>query len=144
MVTATAGECSNTPAASSAVTMTTSATSVSRSDSVTVRVRRSSTGVDLRECPLCYDEFPVSEYPDLLLQCNHKSCAACMAEYLKIEIGESRIDISCPECSERIHPTDIQKLLKSDTHMNKYEQFMVRRVLVRDPDTRWCPAPDCG
>ena len=67
-----------------------------------------------------------------------------MEEYLKIEIGESRIDISCPECTERLHPTDIQKLLKSDIHMNKYEEFMVRRVLVRDPDTRWCPAPDCG
>ena len=113
-------------------------------ESVTVRTRRSSAGVELRECPLCYDELPVSDFPELLLQCNHKSCAGCMEEYLKIEIGESRIDISCPECTERLHPTDIQKLLKSDIHMNKYEEFMVRRVLVRDPDTRWCPAPDCG
>lgn len=121
------------------------ASSLRTSDSVTVRTRRNSSGVELRECPLCYDEYPSSSYPELTLQCNHKSCSDCMEEYLKIEIGESRIDISCPECTERLHPSDIQKLLKSDTHhINKYEEFMVRRVLVRDPDTRWCPAPDCG
>lgn len=28
--------------------------------------------------------------------------------------------------------------------MNKYEDFMVRRVLLGDPDSRWCPAPDCS
>ena len=35
-------------------------------------------------------------------------------------------------------------LLDDEVLMNKYEEFMVRRVLVLDPDTRWCPAPDCG
>lgn len=28
--------------------------------------------------------------------------------------------------------------------MTKYEEFMVRRVLLTDPDSRWCPAPDCS
>ncbi|KAG5857122.1 hypothetical protein ANANG_G00015210 [Anguilla anguilla] len=28
--------------------------------------------------------------------------------------------------------------------MEKYEEFMLRRWLVADPDCRWCPAPDCG
>jgi hypothetical protein len=27
--------------------------------------------------------------------------------------------------------------------INKYEEFMLRRILVTIPDTRWCPAPDC-
>jgi hypothetical protein len=29
------------------------------------------------------------------------------------------------------------------TLIQKYEEFMLRRVLVTIPDTRWCPAPDC-
>uniref|UniRef100_A0A3B4BJJ4 RBR-type E3 ubiquitin transferase n=1 Tax=Periophthalmus magnuspinnatus TaxID=409849 RepID=A0A3B4BJJ4_9GOBI len=28
--------------------------------------------------------------------------------------------------------------------MEKYEEFMLRRWLVAEPDCRWCPAPDCG
>ena len=35
-------------------------------------------------------------------------------------------------------------VLEDPVLMGKYEEFMVRRVLVLDPDTRWCPAPDCG
>lgn len=101
-------------------------------------------GIERLECPLCFDERPTSSFAELDLACFHKSCDSCMEQYLKIEIGESRVDITCPECPERLHPSDIQKLLKSDTHMLKYEEFMLRRVLMSDPDTRWCPAPDCG
>lgn len=44
-----------------------------------------------------------------------------------------------------MHPSDIQTLLKSHpTVISKYEDFMVRRVLLADPDSRWCPAPDCS
>jgi len=36
-------------------------------------------------------------------------------------------------------------MILNDTNIyNKYEDFMVRRVLATDPDTRWCPQPDCG
>ena len=105
----------------------------------------STTGTELRECPLCYDELAASDYPELTLTCGHMSCSDCLREYLKIEIGESRVDISCPECKERLHPADIHSILKDNTACTaKYEEFMIRRVLVTDPDTRWCPAPDCG
>ena len=63
---------------------------------------------------------------------------------LEIEITESRINISCPECTEKFHPNDIRNILQNPSLMDKYEDFMVRRVLVSDPDARWCPAPDCG
>lgn len=38
---------------------------------------------------------------------------------------------------------DIRMILNDKTQFEKYEDFMVRRVLAVDPDTRWCPAPDC-
>lgn len=96
-----------------------------------------------RECPLCLNSRPPEDFPDIMT-CHHRSCLTCLQTYLQIEITESRINISCPECTEKYHPNDIQLILQNDTLMKKYEDFMVRRVLVADPDARWCPAPDCG
>ncbi|XP_018328538.1 E3 ubiquitin-protein ligase RNF19A-like isoform X2 [Agrilus planipennis] len=75
--------------------------------------------------------------------CGHRSCLSCLQQYLRIEISESRVSISCPECSEPIHPNEIRSILDDQHVYEKYEDFMVRRVLAVDPDTRWCPAPDC-
>uniref|UniRef100_A0A182S6M9 RBR-type E3 ubiquitin transferase n=1 Tax=Anopheles maculatus TaxID=74869 RepID=A0A182S6M9_9DIPT len=96
------------------------------------------------ECPLCYDVLPSSDEYYPLLNCKHYACRACLENYLMIQISESRTDISCPQCTDSMHPTDIQTLLKAfPTAITKYEDFMVRRVLLSDPDSRWCPGPDC-
>lgn len=78
------------------------------------------------------------------MTCHHRSCADCLRQYLRIEISESRVNICCPECSERFNPHDIQMILGDRALMEKYEEFMLRRWLVAEPDCRWCPAPDCG
>lgn len=39
---------------------------------------------------------------------------------------------------------EIRSIINNQVLYEKYEDFMVRRVLAVDPDTRWCPAPDCG
>ncbi|VDK30928.1 unnamed protein product [Anisakis simplex] len=57
---------------------------------------------------------------------------------------ESRVQVTCPECNELLHPTDIYSLMVHHPALiDKYESFSLRRVLMTDPDTRWCPAPDC-
>nr|XP_029733796.1 E3 ubiquitin-protein ligase RNF19B-like isoform X2 [Aedes albopictus] len=97
------------------------------------------------ECPLCYDNLPAGDEFYSLLNCKHYACRGCLENYLMIEISESRTDISCPQCPESMHPTDIQTLLKAfPAAITKYEDFMVRRVLLADPDSRWCPGPDCS
>lgn len=79
-----------------------------------------------------------------MLNCKHYACRTCLESYLTIEIFESRTEIACTQCSDAMHPSDIEALLRtSPTVMKKYEDFMVRRVLLADPDSRWCPAPDC-
>jgi len=98
---------------------------------------------DLLECPLCLLRHTRERFPDIMT-CHHRSCADCLRQYLRIEISESRVNISCPECSERFNPHDIQMILGDRALMEKYEEFMLRRWLVADPDCRWCPAPDCG
>ncbi|XP_046397388.1 E3 ubiquitin-protein ligase RNF19B-like isoform X2 [Ischnura elegans] len=95
------------------------------------------------ECPLCLSELPPEYFP-CLGTCMHRSCYDCFQRYLRIEISESRVAVACPQCSEPMHPNDIRMILNDRALYEKYEDFMVRRVLAVDPDTRWCPAPDCG
>ncbi|XP_030644587.1 E3 ubiquitin-protein ligase RNF19A isoform X2 [Chanos chanos] len=102
-----------------------------------------SSSADLLECPLCLLRHSRERFPDIMT-CHHRSCADCLRQYLRIEISESRVNISCPECSERFNPHDIRMILGDRALMEKYEEFMLRRWLVADPDCRWCPAPDCG
>ncbi|XP_034193527.1 E3 ubiquitin-protein ligase RNF19A [Osmia lignaria lignaria] len=97
----------------------------------------------LMECPLCLAELPVEFFP-VVQSCHHRSCYDCFQQYLKVEISESRVNIACPECSEPLHPNDIRMILNDQTQLEKYEDFMVRRVLAVEPDARWCPAPDCS
>ncbi|XP_028819668.1 E3 ubiquitin-protein ligase RNF19A isoform X2 [Denticeps clupeoides] len=98
---------------------------------------------EMLECPLCLLRHARECFPDIMT-CHHRSCADCLRQYLRIEISESRVNISCPECSERFNPHDIRMILGDHALMEKYEEFMLRRWLVADPDCRWCPAPDCG
>ena len=61
-----------------------------------------------------------------------------------MQISESRTNITCPECSEYFYPNEIKSILDDNDIWSKYEEFSLRRILVSDPDCRWCPAPDCG
>lgn len=67
-----------------------------------------------------------------------------MQRYLKTEINHSRLNITCPICSEPLLQNVIKDILKDDKFYAKYESFMLRKVLAAEPDARWCPAPDCG
>eukprot|EP00058_Branchiostoma_floridae_P002382 XP_002587870.1 hypothetical protein BRAFLDRAFT_87257 [Branchiostoma floridae] len=127
------------------VTMAISSVSAQTSLGSTTGIQLTSgaSGDKATECPLCCTEYPPANFPDIAT-CPHRSCIDCLRQYLRIEITESRVNISCPECSERFHPTDMQRILGDRGLMDKYEEFMLRRCLVLDPDSRWCPAPDCG
>lgn len=57
-----------------------------------------------RECPLCLQDVSDDLFPTLL-SCPHSACLSCLRQYLKVEITESRVNISCPQCNELMHPT---------------------------------------
>ncbi|KAI1894093.1 hypothetical protein AGOR_G00112280 [Albula goreensis] len=120
-----------------------SSASGSSSSSSSSSASSSKAGAELLECPLCLLRHSRERFPDIMT-CHHRSCADCLRQYLRIEISESRVNISCPECAERFNPHDIRMILADRALMEKYEEFMLRRWLVADPDCRWCPAPDCG
>lgn len=56
----------------------------------------------LYECPLCYAH--VDSFPEVSC-CYHRACSECWEEYLRIQITESRINITCFQCSKHLHPT---------------------------------------
>ncbi|XP_026564288.1 E3 ubiquitin-protein ligase RNF19A-like isoform X1 [Pseudonaja textilis] len=98
---------------------------------------------DLVECPLCLLAQPAAAFP-ALSSCAHLSCLACLQQYLRIEISESRVQLACPHCPALLQPAEIHQLLPEDGLRDKYEEYLLRRLLVADPGTRWCPAPDCS
>ena len=98
----------------------------------------------LRECPLCLSECTLDLFP-LLRNCHHLFCIDCLQTYVKIEIQEGRVNLRCPQCTELMHPNDIETLIgdKNSNLLTLYESLMLRRLLAVDPDTRWCPGPNC-
>lgn len=100
-------------------------------------------GQELLECPLCLVRQPRDQLAELQ-GCSHRSCLCCLRQYLRIEITESRVQLSCPECAERLAPRQVALILDDAALLEKYEEFLLRRCLASDPDCRWCPAPDCG
>lgn len=96
----------------------------------------------LEECPLCLLSQPRARFPRLA-SCSHRTCSDCLRQYLRIEISESRVGIACPQCPEALAPTDIRAILDDRALLERFEDYQLRRFLAADPDTRWCPAPDC-
>uniref|UniRef100_A0A8C5J7G3 RBR-type E3 ubiquitin transferase n=1 Tax=Junco hyemalis TaxID=40217 RepID=A0A8C5J7G3_JUNHY len=100
-------------------------------------------GEALQECPLCLLPQPPEAFPALGC-CSHRSCRGCLQQYLRLAVTESRVPVACPHCPAAIPPHDVHRLLPEPALRDKYEEFLLRRLLVADPGTRWCPAPDCS
>ncbi|XP_062345530.1 E3 ubiquitin-protein ligase RNF19B-like isoform X1 [Cinclus cinclus] len=100
-------------------------------------------GQVLEECPLCLLPQPPEAFPSLA-SCSHRSCWACLEQYLCLAVSESRVPVSCPHCPAALQPADVHRLLPEPALRDKYEEFLLRRLLMADPGTRWCPAPDCS
>ncbi|KAI8420693.1 hypothetical protein MSG28_007922 [Choristoneura fumiferana] len=98
---------------------------------------------DVLECPLCLSVFSAGSMVRLTW-CSHRCCEPCLRQYLAIEIFEARVPVTCPACQENMHPLDVRRIVDNPVLYDKYEEFSVRRALAADPDTRWCPAPDCS
>lgn len=97
----------------------------------------------LVECPLCLLSQPRAHFPRLS-SCQHRACTDCLRQYLRIEISESRVGIACPQCPEALALPDVRAILDDGALLERFEEFQLRRFLAADPDTRWCPAPDCS
>ncbi|KAJ6661249.1 hypothetical protein lerEdw1_015386 [Lerista edwardsae] len=100
-------------------------------------------GAGWLECPLCLLAQSPEALPPLSC-CAHRSCLACLQQYWSLELRESRVPLACPHCPAPLPPAEVERLLPEAGLRDKYEECLLRRLLLADPGTRWCPAPDCS
>lgn len=132
---------SSSPSTSSVTATTTTTTTTTTKTKTTSK--QTNEKQDLLMCNICFSWKNNSFFP-MLLSCEHRNCIDCLKQYLIIAVKECRVMVSCPECSEVFHPSDVKMIFSDDCLYSKYEEFTLRRALVSIPDIRWCPAPDCG
>ncbi|XP_063689719.1 E3 ubiquitin-protein ligase RNF19B-like [Bolinopsis microptera] len=96
-------------------------------------------------CCVCLMNKVKYEFPKLL-SCSHRTCEECLRLYFKTRISTGSTNITCPNpgCYGTYTPKHVKMVLRNDHLHNKYQEFMVRKVLSNEPDCRWCPTPDCG
>ena len=66
-------------------------------------------------CSICYERFTKKNI--IILDCSHKVCPPCLNIYLHNLINEGKVsgqDLSCPDCSESLLPSIIQRNVSSE------------------------------
>lgn len=81
------------------------------------------------ECPLCLAELTPDEFCELS-GCGHRACIPCLQQYLRVEITESRVAISCPECLEPMHPNGTIKQIEIITNRNNIGKIVLQKFAV--------------
>ena len=98
-------------------------------------------------CNVCFDDLEEEEIKMNSLPCGHVCCTQCWLNYFKTLITEAKVEsIKCVEhnCKQIISEEFIFKFIKDDKKlMSKYERFKERAKIIRDPNKKPCPKPDC-
>ena len=98
-------------------------------------------------CNVCFEDVKGEELKFNLLPCNHVCCTECWTNYLKSLITEAKVErIKCVEykCKEEISEDFILKHIKNDEKLiEKYNKFKIRANILKDPNKKQCPEPDC-
>ena len=71
------------------------------------------------ECEVCYEDYPVSEFPPnkITAVCLHeaKVCYGCLEKDIAVQIGEGVLgQLKCPSCPEKLSYEDIQAYASPD------------------------------
>ena len=98
-------------------------------------------------CNVCYEDIEEEDKKFNILPCGHICCTQCWINYLKTLILEAKVEeIKCVEhkCKEIISEDFILKHIKNDTKLvEKYDKFKKRANILKDPNKKQCPYPDC-
>ncbi|XP_054717553.1 E3 ubiquitin-protein ligase lubel-like [Uloborus diversus] len=109
-----------------------------------------------QECQLCTGHFPVQQIISMT-HCPHKACRECVRAYFTVQIRDRTImELLCPFCNEPdIGNEDIameyfnhldimlKKLVEPQIH-ELFQRKLRDRVLMRDPNFRWCSQCSSG
>ncbi|XP_076443891.1 E3 ubiquitin-protein ligase arih1-like [Babylonia areolata] len=117
-----------------------------RRDVKTRQQRSRSVPDDRQDCEICCYPVPASEMTGL--ECGHKFCSKCWADYLTSKIIDEGMGqtISCAAfgCDILVDDTTVMTLIRDPKVKLKYQQLITNSFVECNRLLRWCPAPDCG
>ena len=96
---------------------------------------------DVHTCQVCYDDKADEQF-FTFPNCGHRFCTECVRTEFEMSIAQSKTNLECLRCDVPVSPDDVSFILSEESYQ-KYLDFSLRRYLAREPDTRYCLAPDC-
>ena len=98
-------------------------------------------------CSVCFEDIKEEEIKENSLPCGHLCCINCWYNYFKTLIKEAKVEeIKCIKygCKQIIPEDFILKYIKNDKKLiSKYHKFALRAEIIRNPNKKQCPKPDC-
>ena len=98
-------------------------------------------------CSVCFEDIAEEERKPNSLLCGHVCCKSCWNSYFKTLITDAKVEeIKCVEhdCKQIIPEDFILKYIKNDKKLtSKYNKFKIRAEILKDPNKKQCPKPDC-
>ena len=98
-------------------------------------------------CSVCFENIIEEERNQNSLPCGHLCCKSCWTNYFKTLINDAKVEeIKCVEhdCKQIIPENFIFKYIKNDKKLiSKYNKFKIRAEIIKDPNKKQCPKPDC-
>lgn len=110
------------------------------------RASSSSTSSNEVLCEICCFSKPQADMTGL--ECGHKFCSLCWADYLTSKIIDEGMGqtISCAAygCDILVDDVTVMNLVKDPKVKLKYQHLITNSFVECNRMLRWCPAPDCG
>lgn len=104
------------------------------------------------ECSICWEKMKVSQSNDdinreYILLCGHSFCFKCLNSLCVMSTYDPSLilDLSCPwqDCGHSLDISEVKHLVDDGTFKD-YERNKFLAMKQKDPNTRFCPAPDCS
>lgn len=105
-----------------------------------------SSSTDELTCEICL----LSMHPSMMtgLECGHRFCSACWAEYLTTKIIEEgmgqTIECAAHGCDILVDDASVMRLVTDPKVRLKYQHLITNSFVECNRLMRWCPAPECN
>lgn len=97
-------------------------------------------------CNICLEDKQAGEL--ITLSCDHAYCGDCLNHLVDNAIAEkSTAQLKCPnaDCARPINERDVRAIANNDQiKLAAYGDIATREWIVRQPNARHCPTPDCS
>lgn len=98
-------------------------------------------------CLICYEDEKENQNNLYSLNCGHKFCEECWAEYLKekIKYPLNALQVKCPQknCSCIVYEELYSKFLKDKINLEKLNKAIYKNFIDRNQDIKQCPNEYC-